>query len=419
MDDITEGGTGVVYSDPWLTTSLLDDPSCTGVDCASLAPSNLTASNITNTSVDLSWSGIPNASSYQIWTSVTGVITVGNVTTFNLTGLTEGTTYDWSVRSLCAGGGSTSWVDGTFTTTGTACSDVLEADFNMNVTGITNTSATLNWDAISGSASYQIWTSVTGVVNVGNSTSYSLTGLSEGTTYGWNVRTLCIGGGSSDWASDQFTTTGTACPDVTAADFNMSETGITSTTATLNWDPIAGANSYQIWTSVTGVVSVGNVTTYNLTGLSENTTYTWSVRTLCTGGGSSDWANDQFTTLPDFLIAPEITTTVTDQALHSVGKENPNVAGFRSNTQSELTFIAYPNPATLGQAVRLQVMGQDRIEDVFIVDSKGALMGEIQQSAPTQKLSFVPVNYNMASGLYMLRVRLESGAIETMKLVIQ
>jgi len=67
----------------------------------------------------------------------------------------------------------------------------------------------------------------------------------------------------------------------------------------------------------------------------------------------------------------------------------------------------------------LQVKGQDRIEEVFIVDSRGALVGEIQQEAASSKLSFVPVNYRMSAGMYFLRLRMETGTIETVKLVIQ
>jgi hypothetical protein len=88
-------------------------------------------------------------------------------------------------------------------------------------------------------------------------------------------------------------------------------------------------------------------------------------------------------------------------------------------TYNIVDLVAYPNPTTLGQQVRLQVNGEDRIVEVFIVDGRGALVGKIQQSAATEKLSFVPVNYKMATGLYILRIRLESGTIETVKLVIQ
>ena len=83
---------------------------CTKLD----APTGLTASSITQTTVTLSWNSVSNASGYEIslnngssWTSTS------TNTSYNATGLTAGTTYNWKVRATgtgdyCAAGNAAS-----------------------------------------------------------------------------------------------------------------------------------------------------------------------------------------------------------------------------------------------------------------------------------------------------------------------
>ncbi len=79
------------------------------------------------------------------------------------------------------------------------------------VSSITASSASLNWEAVSGATSYTVewklasagtWTSVTGVT----ATNHPLTGLSSSTPYMWRVRTVCSVGSSSMGPSYTLTT---------------------------------------------------------------------------------------------------------------------------------------------------------------------------------------------------------------------
>ncbi len=81
---------------------------------------------------------------------------------------------------------------------------------------ITNTSATVSWGAVTGAASYNLqykvstastWTTISGLTT----TSRSLTGLAAGTTYNFQVQTVCSGSSTSAYSTtSSFTTTGTA-----------------------------------------------------------------------------------------------------------------------------------------------------------------------------------------------------------------
>lgn len=79
--------------------------------CA-FVPAELTASNPTNNSVELSWTGINNngwvveyavANNNGVWTSV-NVEQTGDTVAYTLTGLDGSTTYNFRVRTVCTGG---------------------------------------------------------------------------------------------------------------------------------------------------------------------------------------------------------------------------------------------------------------------------------------------------------------------------
>ena len=83
----------------------------------------------------------------------------------------------------------------------------------LTSSSITNTSATISWAAVSGAVTYNLqwkastsstWTTVTGLAT----TSRSLTPLTAGTTYQFQVQTVCAAGTSGYSSAASFTTTG-------------------------------------------------------------------------------------------------------------------------------------------------------------------------------------------------------------------
>ncbi len=81
-----------------------------------------------------------------------------------------------------------------------------------------------------------------------------------------------------------------------------SATSISSSSATINWVAAAGADSYEIRYGTTSgslgaATNIGNVTSYTLTGLEDETTYYYQVRTKI-GSDYSAWTDESsFTTL--------------------------------------------------------------------------------------------------------------------------
>jgi hypothetical protein len=132
----------------------------TGTTCS--APIGMSNSNVGTTSATVSWTASSGASNYTLqykkstatsWTSVST-----SNTSFNLTGLSSSTTYNWQVRTNCTSG-SSSYVAGpnftTQATISTSCTDSYETNntlsaaksiaVNTNISALLNTSSDVDW----------------------------------------------------------------------------------------------------------------------------------------------------------------------------------------------------------------------------------------------------------------------------------
>jgi hypothetical protein len=115
-----------------LKTSLGCTPPTTGGTCG--APASLAAGSIAQTSATLSWAAVSGATSYNVSyktaaaTTFSTPVTVTG-TTYALSGLVAGTTYNWQVNATCASGSST-LSSSSFATTAvsTGCTDIYEAN---------------------------------------------------------------------------------------------------------------------------------------------------------------------------------------------------------------------------------------------------------------------------------------------------
>ena len=97
------------------------------------------------------------------------------------------------------------------------------------------------------------------------------------------------------FASSSDATTLHAPPPVCNMPGGQSTSSISETSATFNWNDVAGAVSYSVqfrqpwdsWNYVPGSPFYNNLVT--IYGLQPNTTYEWRVRANCSGGEYSAW----------------------------------------------------------------------------------------------------------------------------------
>lgn len=179
-------------------------------------PSNLAATNITATTVDLSWTENGTASEWivyhkistdSIWTETTVYST-----NYQLTGLTPEMSYSVRVASDCGNGTDISPLSNTifFTTLPTCPAPSGLTVSNISQTNVdlawTSNGAETSWDIVYGAVGFDIDTE--GTIVTATTNPFTLTGLTAATNYQVYVRANCGSGDISNWSSPiQFNTT--------------------------------------------------------------------------------------------------------------------------------------------------------------------------------------------------------------------
>ena len=273
---------------------------CTVITCKK--PKNLAASDIAKTSVVLSWTpGSEDQNSwriaYKVYNEGTPEYEYMNTSTVpcTLTGLTPETTYQVMVCANCGGGDWSDWSDAITFTTAEACPMTTIEGFAASF--ITTNQAVLNW--ASTYESYEVhykkvygeteWSEILST----NSSVITLTGLTDGTEYEYQVRGLCLDveNAYTEWVDGINFTTASIC----GAPENLYVVPSTES-ATLTWTGYQ--NSYTV-TCNGNVTNYVYGTTFNIMGLEPSHTYTATV----TGEGDCqvfETASIEFTTGTDW-----------------------------------------------------------------------------------------------------------------------
>ncbi|GGG03521.1 fibronectin type III domain-containing protein [Paenibacillus aceti] len=157
---------------------------------------------------------------------------------------------------------------------------------NLNASGVTATSITLQWTASTdnvGVAEYVISQGTASVGSVSGSTlTFTHTGLTPDTTYSYSVKAKDAAGNVSP-SSNAITvkTNAAAGPDTEAptTPANVTVTGVTSSSVSLSWSASAdnvGVTGYDVYRGTSLALSVTG-TSATVTGLSASTTYTFKI----------------------------------------------------------------------------------------------------------------------------------------------
>jgi hypothetical protein len=176
------------------------------------------------------------------------------------------------------------------------------------------TSATINWNAVSGVGGYEysLTTSPTpGTPLSTTSLSISPTALAEGTTYYFNIRSVCSPGNYSGWIPVSFAT---ICPAATSITIDS----ITPSGVKIKWLPVAAASQGYQYAVTTGpgapassLIKTTLADSGAVSGLTEGTNYYAQVRVNCSPGVFSQWMYQQFTTTyPACNLSSSLTVNV-------------------------------------------------------------------------------------------------------------
>ncbi|MGH7600708.1 MAG: fibronectin type III domain-containing protein, partial [bacterium] len=324
------------YSNAANATTLSDPPA---------APSDLTATVVSDTRIDLTWQdNASNETGFKIERKLNSAVTyseiatVGaNVTSYSNTDLAANTMYSYRVRAYNTGGNSV-YSD---VASATTLPNPPAAPGGLAATAVSNSRINLSWqDNANNELGHIIERKAPGgayaaIDTVGaNVKNYSNTGLAGGTQYFYKVRAYNAGG-QSTYSNEANATTH---PDPPAAPGNLAATAVSNTRINLTWmdnSSNEGGFKIEIKAGATGtyaeIDTVGaNVTTYSSTGLNGSTQYFYRVRAFNITGNSSYTDEANATTLPDPPAAPsdlqaaavsntQINLTWTDNAANEEG----------------------------------------------------------------------------------------------------
>jgi hypothetical protein len=255
-------------------------------------PQNVTLGNVTSSSAQLSWNVVAGASYYRITLSngVTTSTYSSSSLSYQINNLIANTNYTYSVAAVCGNIPGSSSAVATFSTPAVVCSTVT----GTTVTNITFNSARISWTASTSANSYKVEYQEQGATTFlsyySQGTTVIVSNLKPNTVYNYKITPTCAGVVGTPSALSSFTT---IAPPVCNPPSNVTANNVTNTGASLSWTANAGSSLYRIFLTKQGATAASVYSTsntfYNFGGLTPNTTYTYSVASVCSGfvGASS------------------------------------------------------------------------------------------------------------------------------------
>ncbi len=385
-------------------------------------PTGLTSSAIGDNVATVSWTAVANAISYAVdyklntattWTSFS---TAQATTTASLSGLTQGSLYNWRVRATCSTG-SGNYVSANFTTT---VPFVCNAPSGLT-SSVTSSGATVTWSAVSGAASYAVdyklnssatWISAAAA---SATTSVTISGLSASSLYDWRVSTNCGTNGASGFSSAQFTT---SAPFVCNAPAGLTSSTVTSSVATVSWTAVSGAASYVVdyklstATTWTSAATASTATSVTISGLTANSLYDWRVSTNCGTNGASGFSAAQFTTTAVSVCGTAFEPNETTATAAAITSGVVNSAAI--TTATDVDYFKITTSATSNIVYNL--VGPSGVDfDLTIYNSAGTQLSTASGATATETISLT----NQAAGTYYIKVFGFSGALSATCYTIQ
>ncbi|MDR6883008.1 fibronectin type III domain-containing protein [Bacillus sp. 3255] len=343
---------------------------------------NLEVSALTATSLTLTWvaSASGDCVGYDIFRGSTLLASVTG-TTYNVTGLTQATQYTFTVKAKDAVPNIASGTSTTVTTSSSADTTPPANVTSLTTANITQTGLTLNWTASASSdvASYDIYNGSTFLANV-TATTYNVNGLAASTSYTFWVKAK-DGSGNAASGTNVSATTSAIPTDTTAPSnvTNLTASGPTQTGVTLNWtaatDNVA-VTGYDIYNGASLVTTVTG-TSYNVTGLTAGTQYTFTVKAKDAAGNVASGTSTTFTTsAPADTTPPIITANPAPGAYSSVqnvtlsSNESNTTIFYTTNGDTPTTSSAqYSSAIAVNASMSINAIGRDQAGNVSSVQN--------------------------------------------------
>jgi len=313
-------------------------------------PGGLRAVAVSPSQINLNWAASTDNVSvvgYRVFRNGVLLATLGNVTSYQSTGLSPSTTYSYTVQARDAEGNASAQSPAAIATTpATLDTTAPSTPSGLIATAISASRINLSWSPSSdnvGVTGYNIFRNGAMVISVaGNVTAFQDSFLLANTTYVYTVRAVDGAGNvSGQSAAVSATTSGTADTTPPSTPTGLIGNAISPSQINLSWSASTDNDvvaNYRVYRNGAFLVSVAT-TSHQDIGLSASTTYTYNVDAIdASGNVSSLSAGANVTTLaaPD-TTAPSTPTNLTANAISqsqinlswSASIDNVAVTGYR------------------------------------------------------------------------------------------
>jgi chitodextrinase len=267
------------------------------------APTGLTATLISPTQISLSWSPSTDnvgVTGYYVYLN-DAALTKTTATSFQHTGLTPGTVYNYRVSAYDAAGNNSPWTATPVSATTLAVLDTQAPSVPAGLVGtaLSSTQIKLSWTPSTdnvGVTGYYVYLNDVALTTT-TTTSFQQSGLAPGTVYNYRVSSYDAAGNNSAWtATPVSVTTLSAAPP--AADTqgpsvprNLKGRAVSSTQISLSWLPSTdnvGVTGYYVYLNDVALATTTS-TSFQHTGLTPGTVYKYRVSSYDAAGNNSAW----------------------------------------------------------------------------------------------------------------------------------
>jgi len=156
-------------------------------------PTTLTATNIGQTSFTANWNSVSGATSYKLKVDNGAYVDVGNVTTYDISALTAGSSHNYYVQASNISGTSS----GSTAQAVTLLPASPLAPVATIASSVTSTSFRANWNSVSGATAYKLYIDGS-LAYTGTNLYYDKSGVVSGSSHTYYVQAYNTGGTSAN-----------------------------------------------------------------------------------------------------------------------------------------------------------------------------------------------------------------------------
>ena len=322
------------------------------------APTNLVATAQSSTSISLIWDEVDGAESYNIYRDSELLITGISENSYIDEVLTPSRTYCYTVKAVKGGVESAASEQKCATTEADNTPEAPDAPTGLVATAQSSSSIALSWDAVDGAESYNVYIGNYKLASGLETTSYTATDLESAEKFCFTVKAVREDVESAA-SNESCATTLAEAPNVPSVPTNLVATAQSSSSISLTWSTVAGAESYKVFRNSVEVKAGITGTSYVDTGLNPNTTYSYTVKAVNATGDSEASSSASATTFAESVAIEGQYRIKVSSSSHSMYGKYLHINSYNLPSDNTTTLIVSDKEVSNAQIFTIESAGNE------------------------------------------------------------